>query len=681
MATAVLAWAGKSFVSSVGSAAGSMAFDYVLSVIGIAQPTDIIRDQLTQISQTLAQVVQDIAEIDRKVTNLARDLKLVHLELDKRIEEKIISSATSNIQTHYTGAAESTLLKAAKTPLINLKELINKRKAGTLTPEMTQEFMNDIIKTWDNPKAVNQLRNGLLGVSHDDGILRAWTDLFVEQMGAGRLHPNLISYYQTLEQRFLSIIGTQLQGIYLVLLAKGYDGERGTVSPDAREYLMETVVPKILQPEVDRFLWCAEKLALSQGQWRSPSRAADTITAPVPGNTGAVRVLAGLGVPPDLGKVLFASEALSNRLMETFRDMSSFPDEGRGLSKLDEVQRSSGVYAHVICRNSDVSDQGPELKPWPEGAQRGRVLPATGILVPQWFGVDNGHVKLSRPERSGLRVARYFWPWYRIRGPFEQNFVHGKAVRDYALTEQQLHGMGIDWPDFKAMHAVDFSPLCRLAPDEFIPGPGAWTISPTTGIDKYTSAEVTTRLLDKPLMNPSQPFFRASLELKATQKFDSSGSVRTVESRTECPLFSIEHPKASNLMGHLWMSLGAYRDQSRSHDYHMSGQVIVILKTPAGDVELYDSDKFNGGKLRIWDKEYQGGPVPPQATDEPSLTFPIAVATKGKPEQFGLVVIARVLHTGYKPGASGGINWSIKEFAVSWNASAEASSQQAAAST
>jgi hypothetical protein len=169
-------------------------------------------------------------------------------------------------------------------------------------------------------------------------------------------------------------------------------------------------------------------------------------------------------------------------------------------------------------------------------------------------------------------------------------------------------------------------------------------------------------------MQPDQPFFLAAVQLKATQKFDSSGRVRTVESRMECPAFSVDLPRANALTGHLWMSLLSYRDMTRGVGFHLSGQVVVKFKTPAGERELYDSDKFNGGKLRLWDRQHEGGNLAPQATDEPSLTFPIPIATTGKLEEYRLIVITRVSQTGYLPGASGGISCSIKEFAVSWTA-------------
>jgi hypothetical protein len=94
MATAVLAWAGESFASGAASAAGGMAFNHLVTVLGIVEdPTQKIREQLTEISAKLDAVARDIATIDRRIGELAKQLDLIKLELDKRIEEKVISAA------------------------------------------------------------------------------------------------------------------------------------------------------------------------------------------------------------------------------------------------------------------------------------------------------------------------------------------------------------------------------------------------------------------------------------------------------------------------------------------------------------------------------------------------------------------------------------------------------------
>jgi len=678
MATAALAWAGSSFASGALSAAGGMAFERVIAVLGIMEdPTQKMREQLTEINLKLDSVVRDIGIINARISALATQLELTKLKLYERIEAKAVSPASSLIQTHFTGSP--IMQTAAKLqgepdpgPVTTLTELLGRKIDGRLTEKTVKAFMEHILITWDIRTAVNEIYSALVGDSSDDGILRTLTDLFIAQMGTGSMDPKLLQFYESLEQRFISLIAIQLQGVYLVMMAKCHGEPPETIPSEANDYLHNVFVRDTLMREIDLFLSCTEKLVLSQGQWRSPSPIATNAMKEVRKRPVLV---GGMGVPTDLSKILLRSELIGRRLIETFRDMRDFPDpDKRRLGQMDALMRSSGIYVHLLCSETDVvKGEGPELKPWPSGASKGRSLPATGVRVPVWEGSTEGFVRLKRLDGSNLRLVRYFWPWYQIRGPGEPNFANGKAFNQILLSDADLAKMGIDWKGLQAGHTIDTARLRLPVMTAAEASAAAWTVSPLAGADKYTSGQLITEAMDKPLLVPAaaKAFYRAGFTLKGTQTFDVSGTnPRSVSATMTCPLFSYEDDEVRKLKVHLWMSLFANRNLTNCINFQMGARVMVKLKTPQSDLELYDSNRSDSGQLNLWNAGRQSGQAP-QAGDEPVLTFTVEVGKTPTVEKYSLIVTAQVLHQGYCPGATADVQASIKELSVSWIAAEE----------
>jgi hypothetical protein len=554
-------------------------------------------------------------------------------------------------------------------PIMSLTDWAHRRLANEpLPPETVEEFTKNVITTWDIPKSITEIGNGLLGLSNDDGMLRVWTNLSVAHMKSRTLHPQLMSFYERLEQQFLFNVGIQMQGVYLVMTAKTYGSSGGTVPESAWRYQTTDFVANTLQPEVDRFLWCVEKVVLAQGEWRSPSAVRTNAIAT---NADGTRVLlAGIGAPPEAQAILLRSELLGRRLIETFRDMRNYPDPlHQHLDISTEVDRTSGIYVHLFCREADlVNGQGPELTPWPGGAQKGRALPATGTAIPSWKGAENGYARLDKPESSRLRVVRYFWRWFDITGPLTP-FTNGKTFKDILLQPSDFAAAGIDWPDIQAGHALD---LTRLYTPPQISGPsaGKWDVSPLGGVDRYMAGEFRTEHMDLPAMtdDESRAYMLAAFALKGTQTFQGGQlDRREVFAVMSCPLFTYTGTEARTVKLHLWMSLLATRSFTSCYNFHMRGVLRVMLKGPGGDVLLHDSDTANNGKLSLWDKEISGGNVPPQATDEPVIAQSITVGATRAPEQYRLEIHARVGSQGVCLRASADIRAVIKSLSLSWS--------------
>jgi len=668
METEVLEWAARSFASTAASKLGGMAFTEVLALVGIEDANTKMLNQLKEISGALDGVMTSLSQIEERIDQIAGLLvKEIHISAEQitvRLEEKSISTPANEIKSAYGGSVKAQrpkLLKAKATrpsALISLQDLLRRRKnEQTVTPEMISQFMDDILRIWKIHTKVEQLGTGLLGSGTEDGLLRAWTNLFTTKMGEGNLHPQLFSCYEILEHGFLNYLTVQLQGVYLVMMAKCHGEATGTIPKDAQDYLKKDVVEQLLEPEIDLFLWCAEKLALGQGVWRSPYPTTQTLTQPEPKNTGAFRLIGGLGLPADFSKVLLRSELVARRLAEIIRDMKNFAGDGIDLGNHDALKRADGLYAHLLCRQTDVlpetekyPERGPQLKPWEGGQIYGRLLPATGTVMPRWVSVEEKYAKLAPREQSQLRVARYFWSFTDFSGPFEQNFIYGKPVTSFRTSASQFPKLGIHW------HAIDFSRVCQ--PPKFnSPASAAWTTSAISGLNSSISAEVNGLRLDKPVLSTDPRSSRAVMRLKATQHTDASiRNPHVNQVSFECPLFSFQDERARKLFLNLSMSLSNDRNQVRGGPFQMRSRVTVTLKGPQDkEQELYDSDKSSSNQLN------QSG------SEESSVTSAINVAETLTLEQYRLLVVASVSHQGYMaPGRWLEIMCRINEVTLSW---------------
>lgn len=680
----ILSWAATSFASGALSSAGGMAFNNLVAYIGMEQPDQKILNQLGEISNQLKELARGIGEVNQRVIDLSKQLAISTLEIEQILQEANLGRALSSIRTHV-GTPASTPFQSKKgkikagTEVTSLAEILN-RIIGReqLTAGMVKSFFKEVLRAWDIPTAVNEIHRGLLGSDLNGGILSISARLSIAKMGSGDWDPNLFQHYEALESRFLSLLSIQMEGVFLVVAAKNYGSDSADVSPESARYLWQEYVPRVLSPQLDRFLWCAEKLALSQGQWRSPW--------PVPGSStytdqqGRVRLKGGLGAPPELGKILLRSQMVAQRLREAFRDMRDYKPkypERRPVKELTDLVRTQGIYVHRLCRESEINrDQGPELVPWPGHESRGRALPATGALIPQWDGSKDGFAKLKSPEGSIIRVVRYFWPEVDSPGKDPERSFASMLPRAKPYSETELSTtVGLDWKGVgKVTHYLDLKSLCAVPQFESGPSSG-WIVSPITFEKGHNSGKLTSHYLDTPLMGPvlSRPDERAQFTLAGT-KVSRRGNAMRVECRLEARIFRYEGLQPRPLMLHLWLLAENYRKGYLDKFLHMGGRVMVNLKKPSGEQQIYDSETVPG--FTLWDWDGAGGEA--RTLDEPRLSIPLKVGDTGKPEQYSLVVNLQVGHEGLGGDIMASISGLIRECSLSWVAAAPAAAARRA---
>jgi hypothetical protein len=670
MDTEILEWAGKSFASGALSAGGGMAFNTLLGYIGIEQPDAKIRTQLQDISDRLAGLGKSIAEVNQRMINLSKQLAILTQETKEATQEGFLAQAFTAINTHSSGAPPARNKQGSNDDIkiSSLADILNARiNNEPLSAAMLKTFFNDVIGTWDIPARVNEISRGLLGSGMERGLLSIFTGLSVERMGEAQWDPRLFNFYLNLESCFLSYLGAQMRGVFLVVAAYNYNTPPESVSPRAARYLWGEYVPNVLDPQLDRFLWCAERLALSQGQWRSPWPT--TGSSSYTDQQGRVRLAGGLGAPPELAKILLRSELLARRIKETFLDMRNYKPrfpERFPLAELTPLARTKGIYVHRLCREGELNEgKGPELKPWPGYDSRGRVLPGTGSMVPQWGSANGGFAKLMEREQSGIRVVRYFWP--EVESPagkaasFPDALPAGKSYSEADLAT----ALELRWPGFgTATHYLGMKGLC-IVPQFATPSAAAWTVSPVAFEKGHNSGTLTSQYLDQPLMSPvsNRSDNRAYFKLEGT-KISGRGNAMSVNCRMESPIFSYEGIQPRGVTLHLWMLVTNYRKAYRDKLVNMNGRLIVKLKKPNGEQQIYDSEA--APNFSLWD--WNGAGSDAQRQDEPRLSVALNVGTTGKLEQYSLVVHLQVAHQGLGRDIKASIGGLIRECALSWTA-------------
>ncbi|MGC2744475.1 MAG: hypothetical protein WA672_14970, partial [Candidatus Angelobacter sp.] len=661
------------FASGALSAGGGMAFNTLLGYIGIEQPDAKIRTQLQDISDRLAGLAKSIAEVNQRMINLSKQLAIATQEIQEATQEGILARALVVINTHSSGFAMAPSARKkqgsnADCKIGSLAEILNARiNNDRLSRKMLKTFFDDVIGTWDIPSRVNEISSGLLGSKMEGGLLSIFTRLSVERMGEAQWDPRLFNFYLNLESCFLSYLGAQMRGVFLAVAAKTYGTPPESVSPRAAEYLWEQYVPNVLYPQLDRFLRCAERLALSQGQWRSPWPT--TGSSSYTDQQGRVRLAGGLGAPPELTKILLRSELLARRITEIFRDMrnykSKFP-ERFPLAELTPLARTKGIYVHRLCRESEVNEgKGPELKPWPGYESRGRVLPGTGSMIPQWGIAQGGFAKL-KPEQSGIQVVRYFWPEVESPAGKPTSFPDAlPAGKSYSETDLAT-ALELRWAGFgNATHYRDMKDLC-MVPQFVKPSAAAWTVSPAIFEKGHNSGTFTSQYLDQPLMSPvyNRPDNRAHFTFEVT-KISGRGNAMSANCRMESPLFSYEGIQPRGVTLHLWMEVNNYRKAYRDKlVVNMNGRLIVMLKKPNGEQKIYDSEAVPN--FSLWD--WNGAGSDARRQDEPRLSVALKVGETGNPEQYSLLVHLQVAHQGLGRDIKASIRGLIKECALSWTA-------------
>jgi hypothetical protein len=709
--TAVLEWAGQSFGGAVVGQLAGLGVQQVLLATGISHdPTAAILDALKVISQKLDLLMDAVKGVDARVAALSAQLNFSTLDVKASIQSDKLTAAIALIETHHAGPSNSpatptsasSFLSASSgtptftSPIISLSDLIARRThREPLTEDAMQAFMTNITVAWDIPRAVMSIHDGLLGDGDNHGLLRIWTDLSILQMGDGALDSRLLSFYDALEQRFLRAVTAQMQGMHLIMLSQCYGSVGNDIPDSAADYLSQSFGAGLLQQEIDEFLVCVERLGLSQGQWRSPWPI--TKEKMRQGADGKPELMAGIGVPADLGTILFRSEYLGRRLKETFRDMRNYPgtvDPRFGLPS--PMLRSNGAYAHVLYRMSD----SPTLTLWPANDADSRSYPSTGIPAVNWGRLTGGYLHLASKQYSGLQVARYFTPVF-VPEFSPQVFPPQQPGSTFSISPAALTAMGIDsethqyvvngiagsveFPPVVA-HGLDLSKLCT--PPDPSNQATAWTVGAITGADRYSSGELATDFMKRAVISPDpdKPYQRGYAQLTGRQDFDSSGAIHGVAVRLESPAFSyrsVGERAADTLKVHAMLSMFSTRETSEFSDFHMSGRVTLTLATPTGDVALYDSDTENGGKMNLWNNGSRTGTIDPQVNDLVVITKLVQVGTwpdgaaqstgEGdnrviltKEQNFNLVMTLEVKHTGWHPHSACQISVSIEDFSLSW---------------
>lgn len=680
MATAIVTWAAQSFVSGALNKAGGMAFNRLMESLGLA-PEDPSKDikeilrQLTAISAQWQGLALGIQQINQGIKELAKQLDISTLEIEQMMQKTNLGSALSNIRTH--AGASAAKARAAhtkprgKAPMVrvtSLAEILDRELNGDkVTGEMLERFFDSVLDTWDILKSVTEINLGMLGENPDDGILGISTRLSIARMGRGDWDPSLLAHYEMLEGRFLDLLAVQMQGVFLVVAAKSQGAASGKIPREAARYLWDEYVPRLLHPQLDRFLWCAEKLVLSQGAWRSPW--------PIPESTtitdvhGRVRPIGGLGAPPDLGRILLRSELVVRRLKESFRDMRNYkpryPDR-RPLDTLTDLVRTQGYYAHLLCRETEINDgdKGPELKPWPDSASRGAALPATGALIPHWDPAQKGRPGLKEPEQSSLRVVRYFWPQIEFPGTEMEKIFTDAMPTAKPYGRDDLAGIGLDWPGMGSVsHSLNLRNLC------IVPEAGPWMERGLRINRDNSDGHIDWRwgriYSQRPLMSPRFPEdveFRPEFALRGWRVGRGGG---TIDEVMGAPLFHYDGKKPRQLTLHLWMVIvnGRSSSDGRAAIGHMNGHVVAKLWSPAGETELYDSAKVSNFSLWDWKGDWKNPRT--SKTDEARLNIVVNVGQTGKPEDYFLNFYLDISHDGSATGESR-IGVTIKDCTVSW---------------
>src|SRR3954469_6875706 len=100
----MLDWAGKTFASGVVGAAGGMAFTAFLESVGVPNPSKEALAKLDDILKRLDGVAASIDQINKRIGQLASQLQIAHLDIQKTAQENVVKAAIANIQTHTSGS-------------------------------------------------------------------------------------------------------------------------------------------------------------------------------------------------------------------------------------------------------------------------------------------------------------------------------------------------------------------------------------------------------------------------------------------------------------------------------------------------------------------------------------------------------------------------------------------------
>lgn len=650
MSVEILIWAGQNFASGVVGSAGGLALSAALEAIGLQAPADArVLAKLEEMDQKLTQIISEINGVKTLISDLSKKLDIVKLELQIEIGNKSLTDAKASIPTHYS----------------DLISLVKRRKAGEIiNPASIKTFADNILGTWDIAKHVTAISQALLETPNEDhpsGLLQGWTELFIDRMGKRKKSPKLYNFYLNLESRFLQYLGTQIQGVLLVLTAKNYGAEPGSISKDAANYLWEKYFGEALWPQVEHFRWCAYRLALSQGEFRSPAPIAEMA-----------------GLPPDLQKILLRTDLIALLARDAFMDR-------REVTEGDLFSGLRGLYTHVLAHESDLTGgKGPEKRPWGTSPYYGRVIDRFAIPAVEWLPASGNYAQLAEPDQSQLRAVRYMWPFKSIQPPLNANFHEGKpwnsSLNYYDQSTLEPVGPQATEPGrLAAAHITDLTRL--LSPVRFNQpqaADAAWSYDRVNGIDSDTT--VTKNLEGSvgggPLchiLRPPTPYYRFHADFEVARK-QPRVSEHLVSWRIQGPVFQFQGKEPANLKLHLWLSMSTFRRLYMPRA-QMAARLKVILKSPYGEHEVFDSHNLEGGKMNLWNWPPDKGLTPilnatTTVYGEYSGDFSFTVGkTRNQLEKYDVIFDLEVNHKagpGWVYSTVAGVEFHIKDFSFSW---------------
>jgi len=199
-----------------------------------------IEDELTQISQAIQQVLNAI-------TALAQQLALDTTILENYIQQASINEDISVIEQHYADMQTMNQEAINQTPLIY--------QPATFATLVTQD--------WDIGSHVQAISNALLGNEGlSEGLLNTWTNYFIQCMGSNAAPGTLANYYSLLQKLFEQQLQHQFKGVVLMTSSLGINCNAYQPCQPGLDYL--TQFNGLLTQQVERYLECVERMALSQ---------------------------------------------------------------------------------------------------------------------------------------------------------------------------------------------------------------------------------------------------------------------------------------------------------------------------------------------------------------------------------------------------------------------------------
>lgn len=242
--TGVVMAVGKAMLQGALGKAGASVLDAtkILVFIGIEQ-----EGLSAEEKKEFEQIHKELGQIDARIQELEQHFE----DFVKQHEIDIQSLKTAIHEQH--GQAVAVIDRS-------FNDLLRFESYHTTTD--LQSFSQNVDSAWNIEARVLECSETLVGPMGEKGLLEMWTDwliLVTQKERTGIASPFLYDCYQTLERRFERYIFEQLKGVLVVLNAYYFQDKGKRAERYFEEYVQEQ-----FKPQVDKFRWCVEKLALSQ---------------------------------------------------------------------------------------------------------------------------------------------------------------------------------------------------------------------------------------------------------------------------------------------------------------------------------------------------------------------------------------------------------------------------------